>query len=47
MGGMRQFAQRHAGMQVFHLGDGHDAARPGFVDRLRFVGLHLEELRQA
>ena len=35
-----QVAQRQAGVQLFDLGHGHDVARRGLVDRVRFAGLH-------
>ena len=44
IGGMAQLAQRRAGVQLLHLGHGHDLAGPGLVDRLRLVGLHVEQL---
>ena len=35
-----------AGVQFFDLGHGHDLARPGRVDRLRFAPLHGEQEAQ-
>jgi len=30
-------------VQIFHFSHGHDSARPDLVDRLRFLGLHVQQ----
>ena len=42
-GGITERAERRAGVQIFGLGHGHDIARPGGVDRMRFAALHFEQ----
>ncbi len=40
----RPVAERGAGVQLFDLGDRHNVAGSGGVDRLRFAPLHFQEL---